>query len=50
MRQNIRDIDVLARFGGDEFAIILPYTQKENAAAIAERIRLAIENVHGRCE
>ena len=43
LNQSIRDIDVLARFGGDEFAIILPYTQKENAAAIAERIRLAIE-------
>jgi len=43
LNQSIREIDVLARFGGDEFAIILPYTQKENAAALAERIRLAIE-------
>ena len=43
MRQNIREIDVLARFGGDEFSVILPYTPKETAAAIAERIRLAIE-------
>ncbi len=42
--QIIREIDVLARFGGDEFAIILPYTQEEDAARIAERIRLAIEN------
>ena len=42
--QSIREIDVLARFGGDEFAIFLPFTQKENAAGIAERIRLAIEN------
>jgi two-component system cell cycle response regulator len=44
LNQSIREVDVLARFGGDEFAIILPYTQKENAAAIAERIRLSIEN------
>jgi two-component system cell cycle response regulator len=44
LNESIREIDVLVRFGGDEFAIILPYTQKENAAAIAERIRLAIEN------
>lgn len=41
---SIREVDVMARFGGDEFAIILPYTQKENAAAVAERIRLAVEN------
>ena len=43
LNQSIREIDVLARFGGDEFAIILPYTDKEIAVAIAERIRLAIE-------
>jgi len=44
LRQNMREIDVLARFGGDEFAIVLPYTQKEDAAAIAERIRVLFEN------
>ncbi|MDZ7582128.1 MAG: response regulator [Deltaproteobacteria bacterium] len=40
---SIRDIDILARFGGDEFAIILPFTQQKSAAAVAERIRRAIE-------
>ena len=44
LRQNMREIDVLARFGGDEFAVVLPYTQKEDAAAIAERIRVAFES------
>ncbi len=39
---SIRDIDLLARFGGDEFAIILPYTHQESAVAIAERIRRAV--------
>ncbi|MDZ7599588.1 MAG: response regulator [Desulfobacterales bacterium] len=39
---SIRDIDILARYGGDEFAIILPFTQQKNAAAVAERIRRAI--------
>jgi two-component system cell cycle response regulator len=43
--QSIREIDSLARFGGDEFAIILPYTPKEAAAAIAERIRVEFENL-----
>jgi two-component system cell cycle response regulator len=41
---NIRENDVLARFGGDEFALILPYTEKDRATAVAERMRLAIEN------
>jgi len=44
LAQSIREIDFLARFGGDEFAIILPYTQKEDAAAIAERTRALFEN------
>ena len=44
LRQQIREIDFLARFGGDEYAIILPYTQREDAAAIAERTRALFEN------
>lgn len=47
LANSIREIDVLGRFGGDEFVIILPYTQRENAAAVAERIRLEIENGAG---
>jgi len=39
----IRDIDVLGRMGGDEFAILLPNTTSEKALIVAERIRLAIE-------
>jgi len=45
-RQNIRsgkeegtDIDIACRFGGDEFAIILPEVGRENALSIARRIR-----------
>jgi two-component system cell cycle response regulator len=44
LAKSVRDIDFIARFGGDEFAIILPYTQKESAAAVAERIRCEIAN------
>lgn len=39
----VRETDVVARYGGDEFVIVLPETQVENAAMIAERIRSRIE-------
>ena len=39
-----RDQDFCARLGGEEFAILLPGTTIEDAALIAERFRLAIEN------
>jgi diguanylate cyclase (GGDEF)-like protein len=34
-----RDIDVVARFGGEEFVVLLPSSDAHNAAAFAERIR-----------
>jgi diguanylate cyclase (GGDEF)-like protein len=39
MRGCARESDVVARFGGDEFALILPDTGREGAVAVAERIR-----------
>jgi len=38
----LRDIDIVARYGGDEIAVILPDTEKEFAMIVAERIRLNI--------
>jgi len=38
-----RRADLPARFGGDEFAVLLPETAAEDARAVAERIRAAIE-------
>lgn len=38
IRSCARETDVVARFGGDEFALILPDTGREGAAAVAERI------------
>jgi diguanylate cyclase (GGDEF)-like protein len=42
----LRNEDIIARVGGDEFVIILPNTTKKTAAEIAERIRnkFKIEN------
>ncbi len=40
IRETLRGADVAARFGGEEFSILLPQTTGEEAAAIAERIRL----------
>jgi diguanylate cyclase (GGDEF)-like protein len=40
-----RDTDLVARFGGEEFAIILPLTDPSQAAALAESIRRAVEGL-----
>ena len=42
--ESIRDTDVLARWGGEEFVILLPETNMETAIDIAEKLRTDIEN------
>ena len=42
LRENVREIDTAARWGGEEFAVILPGTDLEGAAQVAERIRTAL--------
>jgi diguanylate cyclase (GGDEF)-like protein len=39
LRESIRDIDLSGRWGGEEFAVVLPGTDVEGGAALAERIR-----------
>lgn len=39
IRGSARETDVVARFGGDEFAMILPDTGSEGAAAVGDRVR-----------
>lgn len=39
----VRESDVLARYGGDEFVVVLPETPVEGALVIGERIRRSIE-------
>ncbi|MCE5246318.1 MAG: sensor domain-containing diguanylate cyclase [Candidatus Polarisedimenticolia bacterium] len=42
LRESVRDLDVVARWGGDEYAIVLADTDAAGALVIAERIRAAI--------
>ncbi len=42
LQREVRPGDVVCRYGGEEFAVILPKTHSDDSAAIAERIRLAI--------
>jgi diguanylate cyclase (GGDEF)-like protein len=44
LRELVRDADVAARWGGDEFALILPNTDVEGAAVLVERIRSTLEH------
>ena len=39
VRRRIRKEDILARFGGEEFAVMLPHTDRLGAAVLAERLR-----------
>jgi diguanylate cyclase (GGDEF)-like protein/putative nucleotidyltransferase with HDIG domain len=41
-RSQLRNYDIAARFGGEEFSIVLPETSVEKALEIAERIRRAV--------
>jgi len=42
MRGAVRDIDVVCRYGGEEFAILLPETDGEGAFVVAEKVREAV--------
>lgn len=39
LQRNIRDVDIIARFGGEEFVILLPEADREEAVTVSERLR-----------
>jgi diguanylate cyclase (GGDEF)-like protein len=43
LAEEVRESDILARYGGDEFVVVLPETPPGGALVIAERLRRAIE-------
>ena len=45
IQKAIRETDIAGRYGGEEFAILLPETTSENALYVAERIRLLAEKL-----
>jgi diguanylate cyclase (GGDEF)-like protein len=42
MRQQVRESDLVGRFGGEEFAVLLDATTAEEACVVAERIRRGV--------
>ena len=42
-RNQLRVIDIIGRYGGEEFAVALPETDIHAAGQIAERLRIAVE-------
>ncbi len=44
LRQGVRNIDMVVRYGGDEFAVLMPHTRLADAVAVAERVRSLVES------
>ena len=42
--ENIRDVDIFARWGGEEFMILMPNSNIDNACSVAEKLRDTIEH------
>ena len=46
IRSSVRPTDLLGRFGGEEFVILLPGTTRDECWSIGERIKKEVENAH----
>lgn len=44
VQENIRKIDIFARWGGEEFLVLCPGTQMDNVKELAEKLRMAVAN------
>lgn len=50
LRQTVRPKDILSRWGGEEFIILLPDTDINRAEVVAERLRINVENLKMVCQ
>jgi len=50
LKKCVRDQDVIARWGGEEFILLLPETDLPQAAGLAERLRAAIAHMRLKCD
>jgi len=50
LRKTVREVDVTTRYGGEEFAILLPSTPKLAALKLGEKVRQAIEKAEIGCD
>ncbi|MCM8829524.1 MAG: GGDEF domain-containing protein [Candidatus Omnitrophica bacterium] len=46
IKKSIRESDVVRRFGGDEFAYLLPFTSSDEAKVFAERIKKMYQDIY----
>lgn len=46
LREGVREVDFVGRYGGEEFCAMLPETHKKGAYEVAERVRWLVENCH----
>lgn len=44
IQQNVRTVDIVGRYGGEEFVVILPQTGLDGALKVAEKLGKAVEN------
>jgi diguanylate cyclase (GGDEF)-like protein len=44
LKESLRDVDIACRYGGEEFTVILPETDKKGVLTLAERIRASVEH------
>lgn len=46
LRNETRAVDIVTRFGGEEFVVLMPHIELQDATACAERVRAAIATLH----
>ncbi len=42
LRKNVRQVDIICRYGGDEFVVILPFTSIKEAKFVADKVRTSV--------